>query len=180
EKRLIVALMVAVAAVGSVMSSTGVIAIFIPIVLRIARQTGIAAGRLMMPLSVAALISGMMTLVAAAPNLMVHAELQREGHSGFGFFSVTPFGIPVLAAAIVYMLFARRWLVRAAAPAAAPRPRLEDWVERYALAGRGCRVRVLPGSPWVGRFALELEAVGGLEDMHLFALEQGGDLRLPL
>src|SRR5690606_30967868 len=67
EARLIVLLMVLVAGIGAFMSSTGVVAIFIPIVLRIAAHSGIPAGRLMMPLSVAALISGMMTLVATAP-----------------------------------------------------------------------------------------------------------------
>lgn len=49
-----------------------------------------------MPLSMAALISGMMTLVATAPNLVVHAELLRQGFDGFGFFSFTPFGLPIL------------------------------------------------------------------------------------
>ncbi|SFM03620.1 SLC13 family permease [Variovorax sp. OV329] len=174
ELRLVVALMVAVATIGSVLSSTGVIAIFIPIVLRIARRTGIAAGRLMMPLSVAALISGMMTLVATPPNLMVHAELQREGHAGFGFLSVTPFGIPILAAAVVYMLFARRWLGRSSEVAAPARPRLEDWIEQYGLAGREYRVRVLSGSPWIGSTAPELESTGELDGLHVLALEQSG------
>ncbi|HLW28288.1 MAG TPA: SLC13 family permease, partial [Kiloniellales bacterium] len=69
EARLIFLLMVTVAALGSFMSSTGVVAIFIPIVLRIAQKARLPAGRLMMPLSMAGLISGMMTLVATAPNL---------------------------------------------------------------------------------------------------------------
>jgi di/tricarboxylate transporter len=113
EARLIMLLMVIVAGVGSFMSSTGVVAIFIPVVLRIARNAGIAAGRLMMPLSVAALISGMMTLIATAPNLVVHSQLVRQGHEGFHFFSFTPFGVPVLILALLYMLFARRWLASA-------------------------------------------------------------------
>src|SRR3954463_16429249 len=53
ETRLIVLLMLVVGVLGSVMSSTGVVAIFIPIVLRIAQNTGTAPSRLMMPLSVA-------------------------------------------------------------------------------------------------------------------------------
>ena len=110
ETRLLVLLMLVVGGLGSVMSSTGVVAIFIPIVLRIAQNTGTAPSRLMMPLSVAALISGMMTLVATAPNLVVDAELRRSGAGGFEFFSFTPFGLPILALGILYMLFARRWL----------------------------------------------------------------------
>ena len=115
ETRLLVLLMAVVAALGSVMSSTGVVAIFIPIVLRIAQNTGSSPGRLMMPLSMAALISGMMTLVATAPNLVVNSELVRSGATGFHFFSFTPFGLPVLVLGIGYMLFARRWLAAGAA-----------------------------------------------------------------
>jgi di/tricarboxylate transporter len=88
ETRLLVLLMAAVATLGSFMSSTGVVAIFIPVALRIAQSTGMAPSRLMMPLSVAALISGMMTLVATAPNLVVNSQLVRYGMvDGFHFFS---------------------------------------------------------------------------------------------
>ena len=143
ETRLLVLLMLVVGGLGSVMSSTGVVAIFIPIVLRIAQNTGIAPSRLMMPLSVAALISGMMTLVATAPNLVVDAELRRSGAAGFEFFSFTPFGLAVLALGILYMLFARRWLAADAdtSSGSAGRPRLRDWIEEYRLAGRERRVR---------------------------------------
>jgi di/tricarboxylate transporter len=110
ETRLLVMLMVASALLGAFMSSTAVVAIFIPIVLRLCQNTGAAPSSLMMPLSVAALISGMMTLVATAPNLVVSAELVRQGHEGFSFFAFTPFGLPVLVLAVGYMLFARRLL----------------------------------------------------------------------
>src|SRR5215813_9119056 len=138
ETRLIVLLMMAVAGLGSFMSSTGVVAIFIPVGLRIAQSTGIAPRQLMMPLSVAALISGMMTLIATAPNLVVNGELVRHGAAGFHFFSFTPFGLPILLAGIAYMLFARRWLAsgRDGAGATRERPRFADWIERYDLAGR--------------------------------------------
>jgi di/tricarboxylate transporter len=58
ETRLMVLLMAAVAGLGSMMSSTAVVAIFIPVVLRICQKMGLAPSRLMMPLSFAALISG--------------------------------------------------------------------------------------------------------------------------
>ena len=75
EIRLIVLLMVVVCGLGATMSSTAVTAIFIPVALRIAQSTGTSPSRLMMPLSFAALISGMTTLVATAPNLVVNSEL---------------------------------------------------------------------------------------------------------
>ncbi len=95
--------MVAVCGLGATMSSTAVTAIFIPVVLRVSKSTGVGPGRLMMPLSFAALISGMMTLVATAPNLVVNGELERHGVEGFRFFSFTPFGLPVLILGIIYI-----------------------------------------------------------------------------
>ncbi|MDM0051111.1 SLC13 family permease [Variovorax sp. J22R115] len=166
ETRLIALLMVIVAGVGSVMSSTAVVAIFVPIVLRIASNTGIAARRLMMPLSVAALISGTLTLVATTPNLLIHGELVREGFNGFHFFSFTPFGLPLLVMAITYMLLTRRWLAGPEGPAIPPSRRtgLGHWIEEYALAGREYRFRVAPHSPAVGQMLdeLELEDVPGV------------------
>lgn len=172
ETRLVALLMVIAAGMGSVMSSTGVVAIFIPIVLRVARMTGANPARLMMPLSVAALISGMMTLVATAPNLVVNGELVRQGHEGFGFFAFTPFGLPVLVLAIGYMLVARRSLGGPQAPQAADGlPTAASWVEEYALAQREVRLRVGPGSPWRGKRLDEL-ALRSSEGINILAVER--------
>ena len=88
--------MLAVGLLGSVMSSTGVVAIFIPVVLRIASQTGLPAAQLLMPMAYAALISGTLTLVATSSNLVINYELVRTGVEGFRFFDFTPFGLPIL------------------------------------------------------------------------------------
>jgi di/tricarboxylate transporter len=158
EIRLIVLLMLVVCGLGSMMSSTAVTAIFIPVALRIAQSAGTAPSRLMMPLSFAALISGMTTLVATAPNLVVNSELVRAGANGFHFFSFTPFGVPVLVLGIIYMIFARRWLAAKndQKTGAAHRPSLYDWIAEYDLAGREFRVRVTDRSPLVGKTLEEL------------------------
>ncbi|MEO3472061.1 SLC13 family permease [Roseomonas sp. CAU 1739] len=151
--RMLVLLMIAGAGLGAFMSSTAVVAIFIPVVLRICRNSGAAPSQLMMPLSVAALISGMMTLVATAPNLVVAAELVRQGHPGFSFFAFTPFGLPILVLAIGYMLFARRMLPDRRPPGTDSHraPSLRDWVSAYGLHGRAYRVRIGADSPLVGK-----------------------------
>lgn len=153
ETRLLILLMLAVAGLGSVMSSTGVVAIFIPVVLGVAARLRIAPARLMMPLAFAGLISGMLTLVATPPNLVVHAELRRAGLDGFGFFDFTPIGLTILALGIGYMLLARRWLVRKGAGDAAEPPRLTlaDLAERYRLGERERRLQVRADSPWPTR-----------------------------
>lgn len=151
EVRLTSLLMVVVCALGATMSSTAVTAIFIPVALRISQSTGIGPGRLMMPLSFAALISGMMTLVATAPNLVVNSELERHGVPGFGFFSFTPFGLPILVLGVIYMLFARRWLPSATEPMGSDRATFGAWIEEYKLADRERRLRVTDRSPLVGK-----------------------------
>jgi len=173
ELRLLVLLMLVVAGLGAVMSSTGVVAIFIPIVVRMAQNTGISPSRLMMPLSFAALISGMMTLVATAPNLVVNAELLRHGSAGFGFFTFTPFGLPVLVLGIIYMSFARRLLAGNDTGTAktAGRPSLRDWIDQYKLSDREYRVRVMDGSPLVGKTIGELN-LRGTSGANILAIER--------
>ncbi|WP_072930556.1 SLC13 family permease [Nissabacter archeti] len=153
EIRMMVLLMVTVAGLGAFMSSTGVVAIFIPVVLSVAARMKSDPARLMMPLSFAGLISGMMTLVATPPNMVVNSELLREGVKGFGFFDVTPVGIVVLVLGILYMLVARRWLGRGTqAPQETwARRTFRDLIRDYRLAGRARRLAVREGSPLIGR-----------------------------
>ncbi|MCK4773342.1 MAG: anion permease, partial [Candidatus Krumholzibacteria bacterium] len=111
ETRLIALLMLVVGIGGAFMNSTTVMAIFLPIAFTVARRAGLNRKRLLMPLSVAALISGMMTLIATAPNLIVAQALEEHELESLGFFSFTPFGLCVLVVGIVYMLTAGRRLL---------------------------------------------------------------------
>lgn len=173
ERTLIPFLMTIVAGIGAFMSSTGVVAIFIPVVLRVARNAGIAASRLMMPLSVAALVSGMMTLVATAPNLVINAEIVRQGYASFKFFDFAPLGIPVLFVAILYMLVARRWLVDKAGlgTQGLHRPRLAQWIEQYGLSKREYRIRLQADSPWAG-CRLEDLSLRAIHAINVIAVER--------
>ena len=177
EGRALVMLMLAAAGLGAFMSGTAVVAIFIPIVLRLCQGTGASPRALMMPLSVAALLSGKLTLIATAPNLMVNAELVRRGFEGFGFFGITPFGLPILVLGVTYMLLARR-LLRGGGQAAAStapvarRARLQDWIELYDLPDREYRLRVGDDSPLAGRPLQDLK----LRDkgLNILAIERAG------
>lgn len=178
DVKLIVLLMIAVAALGSLMSSTAVTAIFIPIAFRISQSTGKAPGKLMMPLSFAALISGMMTLVATAPNLVVNAELMRQGEEGFGFFTITPFGIPILILGIGYMLIARRWLPGKSGGAGSTtrRATLTDWIREYDLAKREHRLLVRNGSALIGKTLADL-GLRSSAGFNILAIERPGRFR---
>lgn len=180
ETRLLVLLMLTVAGLGSVMSSTGVVAIFIPIVLSIANRLGSAPARLMMPLSMAGLISGMLTLVATAPNMVVHSELVRNDLPGFGFFSLTPIGLVVLVLGIGYMLLTRRWLSdQRAHQTGSQRQSLAALATRYRLTERERRLRVKPGSPLINNPLNELE-LRSQYGINVIAVERPQRLRILL
>lgn len=158
EVRVLVPLMLSIAGLGSFMSSTGIVAIFIPVVLAICSGMGISPKRLMMPLSVAGLISGMMTLIATPPNLVAHSELVKAGFEGFGFFSFTPIGAAVLLLGIGYMLIARRWLDNgeSSRPVDTKRSSMLQFIQRYRLEGRAKMVLINPASRLIGKTINEL------------------------
>lgn len=154
ETKMLIYLMLTVAGLGAFMSSTGVVAIFIPVVLSVSARMNTSPSRLMMPLSFAGLISGMMTLVATPPNLVVNSELLREGLHGFSFFSVTPIGLVVLILRIVYMLAVRFMLKTDNGDSARDgrkRSTFRDLIREYHLTGRARRLAIRPGSPMIGQ-----------------------------
>ncbi|HHU4531510.1 TPA: SLC13 family permease [Klebsiella quasipneumoniae] len=154
ETKMLIYLMLTVAGLGAFMSSTGVVAIFIPVVLSVSARMNTSPSRLMMPLSFAGLISGMMTLVATPPNLVVNSELLREGLHGFSFFSVTPIGLVVLILGIVYMLAVRFMLKTDNGESARDgrkRSTFRDLIREYHLTGRARRLAIRPGSPMIGQ-----------------------------
>lgn len=158
ESKMLVFLMLTVAGLGAFMSSTGVVAIFIPVVLSVASRMKTSPSRLMMPLGFAGLISGMMTLVATPPNMVVNSELVREGIKGFQFFSITPIGILILLAGIAYMWLTRRWL-GSNEPDKQPvkyQRTFRDLIRDYKLTGRARRLAIRKGSPLIGHTLDEL------------------------
>ncbi len=158
ETRLLVLLMLAVAGLGAFMSSTGVVAIFIPVVLGITQRLGIGPGRLMMPLAFAALLSGMLTLIATPPNLMVNDALRAAGLQPFGFLTITPIGVVALVVGVVYMWAIGSRLLPANPPpdgTAGRRQTLRELGESYNLLHQLHRLRIEAESPLVNQTVAE-------------------------
>jgi len=154
EARLVAVVMVLAGTVGAFMSSLAIVAMLIPVVLAIANRIGLNSKRMLMPLSVAALISGMMTLIASAPNMIVEDALRARGIAPLNFFSWTPFGAAVLATAVVYMLIAGRNMLSrqlAAEGAGVKQPSAFDLLGSYGLADKWHRLQVPRSSPLIDR-----------------------------
>jgi len=154
EARLMVLLMLVVAGLSAFMSSTGAVAIFIPVVLSLAERLGTQPSRLLMPIAYASLIGGMLTLIGTPPNLVVSNQLSREGLEPFAFFSFTPIGMLILLIGVAYMLWIGRRLLPNSERTANKRTQssrtLEELADIYQLSDKLHRFRIPPGSHIAG------------------------------
>ncbi len=120
--RSVVLVLVVVAVVSAFLNNIPVVVVFIPIMQTLAERLGRATGSLMMPLSFAAILGGMTTLIGSSTNLLVSSALVEAGEAPFGFFDFTVPGVVMAATGLVYvMTVAPRLLPARAAPDDAPR-----------------------------------------------------------
>ncbi len=158
ENRLLVMLMLVVAGLSAFMSSTGAVAIFIPVALNLAAKVEVSPSRLLMPIAFASLIGGMLTLIGTPPNLVVSEQLTKEGLKSFGFFDFTPIGVLVLVVGIGYLVLAGRKSLPKETGVQTPaqdRLSLRDLVEVYDLTKQFYRLRIWAGSPLEGKTVVQ-------------------------
>ncbi|RMH01490.1 MAG: hypothetical protein D6702_11295 [Planctomycetota bacterium] len=156
EGRMVLMVGLIAAVVSSVLNNTGVVVVFIPVLLGLSRKTGVAPSRLMIPLSFASILGGMCTLVGTSTNLLVSGAAENLGQEPLRMFEMTPLGVPLALVGILFMaLFSRRLLPR-----------------RHSLSamvgGAGAREYVTelvigPTSPLVGKTYREAFVDAGVE-----------------
>lgn len=96
---------------SGVMNNTAAVALLIPVVIEISRSLGMRPSRLLIPLSFAALLGGMTTLIGTGPNILLSSILERMGQGGFGFFAFTPVGATALTVGVLYVVLAGRYFL---------------------------------------------------------------------
>jgi ribonuclease PH len=107
----LVALMVFAAALSAFINDTAVVALLMPAALRLAERTGVAPGKLLMPLSFAALLGGVCTLIGTSTNILVSGIAEQQGFAPLGMFEFAPAAIWLTLAGIAYMLTIGLWIL---------------------------------------------------------------------
>ncbi len=151
-------------AISAFVPNTPLVALAAPRVVRWSRRHGVAASSLLMPLSFASILGGVITLLGTSTNLVVSDSLQSSGADALGIFEISPIGVPVAAVGLLVMVVTAPRLLR----------------HRVAPSEAAAATREFEGQMLVeadGPLAGRTVADGGLRDLdgiYLAALERSG------
>ncbi len=119
EARIIPIISGTVGIISSFMQNVGAAALFLPVVSRISARADLPLAKLLMPMGFCAILGGTLTMVGSSPlillnDLIISAnEDLAEGQkmATFGLFAVTPIGIALVLAGILYFVTLGRWIL---------------------------------------------------------------------
>jgi di/tricarboxylate transporter len=113
ETRIMTLIAGTVAGISGFMQNIGAAALFLPAARRIGNQTGVPVSRLLMPMGFCAIIGGCLTLVGSSPLILLNDLMVVGGkhYDSFGLFGVTPIGLLLVAAALVYFIIFGRFIL---------------------------------------------------------------------
>ncbi|MFG6150054.1 SLC13 family permease [Halobacillus sp. B23F22_1] len=100
---LVIKIMAPVSLLSGIMNNTPIVAMLTPTLREWAEKHEIAASKLLIPLSYAAILGGSITLYGSSTNLVVHGMLIDHGDKGFSIFEFAFIGIPLTLLGILYM-----------------------------------------------------------------------------
>lgn len=105
RRRLRATMLVAPAVMSAFISNTASAAFFLPIALGLANRIRLSPAKLLMPLAFSAILAGSTTFIGTSTNLVVSGLMQQHGLTPISMFELTPVGLPILVAGLIYMAF---------------------------------------------------------------------------
>ncbi|MBT8366251.1 MAG: SLC13 family permease, partial [Deltaproteobacteria bacterium] len=108
---MVIVIMTTAGVMSAIMNNVAVAALMLPVVMDIARHTGSAPSRLLMPLAYGSLLGGLTTQIGTPPNILVTTALQDAGLKTYSFFDFTPIGLVIMFGGIAVMVFIGRYLL---------------------------------------------------------------------
>ncbi len=159
-------MMLPVAAMSSFMNNTPLVAMMLPVVADWAKKHRIALSKVMMPLSFAAILGGLCTLIGTSTNVVISGLVARETGEALHLFDPVWVGFPCAAAGLIYIVLCSRWLLPDRRPAISER----DDPRQYTV-----EMLVDPGSPLVGQ-TIEEAGLRHLVGLYLMEIDRGGQV----
>lgn len=163
-----VAVMVLVGFLSAFINNTPVIAIFLPILLGVARETRISASKILMPVSFASMFGGVCTLIGTSTNILVSSIAEKQGLPSFTMFEFAPLGIVLFIVGTIYMLTVGIHLI--------PERRGEgDLSDNFSLSEYITEIVLLPESISVGHKIKNAPLVKDLE-INILEIQRGDEI----
>ena len=172
ELRLQLTLLIAVTLFSAVVNDTATVLVWMPLILGVCRDRGIAPSRVLLVLAYASLLGGQWTLIGTRSNVVLSDYLRDHTGDGLGFFDFTPVAAVVLAACTTYFVLIGRRLL----PRGDSEPTL---AERYDVEEYLTEVLVPPDAEISGKRLGEL-AVKEAEGLAVLSVIRGKDFLVPV
>ncbi len=99
----IIVVMILVGFMSAFINNTPVIAIFLPIIIGLAKETGFSASKMLMPISFASMLGGICTLIGTSTNILISSIATKQGIAPFTMFEFAPLGIIMFVVALAYL-----------------------------------------------------------------------------
>lgn len=106
-----VRLMLPVVGMSAFLNNTTVVAMFLPVVKEWARLRRLDISKLLLPLSYAAILGGVCTLIGTSTNIVVQGLMTEAGVEPLGMFTITPVGVPIAIVGTLFVIVAARYLL---------------------------------------------------------------------
>ena len=162
--------LISVALASAFVNNTAIVAIFIPLTIRLAQKYNLSPSKLLMPLSYIAIIGGTLTLVGTSTNLLVNSIYVNSISSSppLGMFEFAKFGLVMLVIGMAYLLIAVPFLIPS-------RTVTSSLTKSYHMGGYLTELKVSAESPLVGRTCKE-RAVNKNYDITVLDILRDGKL----
>jgi di/tricarboxylate transporter len=141
------------AALSTVMNNVGALALMLPVALRNAYEAGRSPSIVLIPLSFASLLGGLVTLIGTPPNIVISGYRESQIGKPFAMFDFAPVGLVVAIAGLVYLITIG-WRLLPERISVVDDDTDQFHVERYTLESN-----VPAASPLVGMRVRELEVM---------------------